>query len=279
MSSGGIAWVDRSGEQGFLPVPERTYGVLDLDPTDSRIAVQVADFENYVWTCDVTGERGRRLSGTKTGWPVWDAEGKAIAYSADDRQSIRVESMDGSTGGRSFPVDHAALPGCWSPDGERLVVYGWFDARPRIGFLDVRNGGEVEWAEGFGEGVLSVLSPDGKWVAYSSEETGLYEVYVRSCPDGAVAHQVSVGGGLETVWSPSGELFYRNGDRFMSVEIRTEPELTWSAPRVAFETDFVDTMGRSFDVSSDGQRLYVIKQPNPPDGSRINVITNWGGRR
>ena len=64
----------------------------------------------------------------------------------------------------------------------------------------------------------------------------------------------------------------------MSVEIQTEPELRYSAPTVAFETDFVDTAGRSFDVTSDGQRLFVIKQPNPPDGSRINVITNWRGQ-
>ena len=61
----------------------------------------------------------------------------------------------------------------------------------------------------------------------------------------------------------------------MVVEIQTEPELSFGPPRVVFETDFIDTMGRSFDVTSDGQRLYVIKQPNPPDGSRINVITNW----
>jgi tRNA A-37 threonylcarbamoyl transferase component Bud32 len=277
LSSGGIAWVDRSGEVGFLPVPERSYGVLDLDPADSRIAVQVADFEDYVWMCDITGERGRRLPGRKTGWPVWDSEGELVAYCADDRQSIRVEWMNGSTRGRSFPGDHAAIPASWSPNGEVLAVYGRVDARSQIGFLDVRNGGEIEWPEGFGRGVLPDFSPDGKWVAYTSDETGLYEIYVRSYPDGAVAHQVSVGGGLETVWSPSGELFYRSGDRFMSVEIQTEPEFTWSAPRVAFETDFIDTAGRSFDVSSDGQRLYVIKQPNPPDGSRINVITNWRG--
>ena len=55
------------------------------------------------------------------------------------------------------------------------------------------------------------------------------------------------------------------------------PALTWSAPSLVFETDFVDTGGRSYDITSDGQRLYVIKQPNPPDGSRINVITNWRG--
>ncbi|GEM_PF-2647241 len=62
------------------------------------------------------------------------------------------------------------------------------------------------------------------------------------------------------------------------VRITPIPELTWRAPTLAFETDFIDTLGRSFDVTSDGQKLYVIKQPNPPDGSRINVITNWRGQ-
>jgi serine/threonine-protein kinase len=277
VSSGGIAWVDRSGEEGFLSVPERCYGVLDLDPTDSHIAVQVADFENYIWMCDLAGERERRLPGTRTGWPVWNDGGDAVAYNAEDQKSIRVEWLDGSRAARSFPIDYSATPGAWSPDGDTLAVYGWEGVKRLIGFLDIRSG-EVEWAEGL-EGVLVVFSPDGKWIAYTSEETGLYEVYVRAYPDGAVAHQVSVGGGLETVWSPSGELFYRNGDRFMVVDIETEPELTWTAPRVAFETDFIDTMGRSFDVSSDGQRLYVIKQPNPPEGSRVNVVTSWRGRR
>jgi len=61
----------------------------------------------------------------------------------------------------------------------------------------------------------------------------------------------------------------------MSVAMTTEPALSWSAPRQVFQTDFVDTMGRSYDVSSDGQSLYVIKQPNPPDGTRIHAVTAW----
>ena len=61
----------------------------------------------------------------------------------------------------------------------------------------------------------------------------------------------------------------------MSVPIRTEPELDWDAPRLAFETDFVDTLGRSFDVSADGQRIYVVKNPTPPDGSRVRLVTSF----
>ena len=137
----------------------------------------------------------------------------------------------------------------------------------------------MEWVEDIGRNAWGpAFSPDGKWIAYTSEETGLSEILVRSYPDGSVEHQISEGGGIEAMWSPCGELFYRRGDSWMSVEIQTEPELTWSAPRPAFETDFVDTLGRSFDVTSDGQKLYVIKQLNPPDGSLVKVITNWRGQ-
>jgi serine/threonine-protein kinase len=278
LTRGGIAWIDREGKQGVLPVPERTYGALDLDPEDRRVAVQVADFEDYVWSYDIAGERGRRLPGNRSGWPVWNSEGGAVAYSSKGGQSIRVESMDGSAGGRSFAVDHGALPGSWSPDDQVLAVYGSVDSISRLGFLDLPGGGAVKWVEGLGYNAWGpAFSPDGKWIAYSSEETGLSEISVRSYPDGRVQHQISEGGGIEALWSPCGELFYRKGDRWMSVEIQTEPELTWSTPRLAFETDFVDTLGRSFDVTSDGQKLYVIKQANPPDGSRINVVTNWRG--
>ena len=116
------------------------------------------------------------------------------------------------------------------------------------------------------------------WVAYSSDETGASEIWVRSCPDGSVARQISDGGGLETVWGPSGEIFYRRGDRWMSVAITTEPKLGWSALRQVFETDFIDTLGRSFDVSSDGQSLYVMKQPDPPDATRLHLVTGWASR-
>jgi len=276
MSRGGVARIDRDGNQEFLPVPIRTYGVLDLDPTDQRLALHVADVESYVWTYDIPSGRGMRLPGRQTGWPVWSNDGELIAYNDASDKTLRIESVGGRAVDRSsIPDKWFAEISSWSPDNRVLAISGKTEGLSKLGFLSLDEG-KVAWIDNrdsFQWG--AAFSPDGKWVAYSSNETGIFEVWVRSYPDGSVVRQISDGGGLETVWCPSGEIIYRRGDSWMSVAVTTEPTLSWSAPRQVFETDFIDTMGRSYDVSSDGQSLYVVKQPNPPDGSRVHVVTGW----
>ncbi len=112
-------------------------------------------------------------------------------------------------------------------------------------------------------------------MAYASLDTGVWEVYVRSWPAGDLVRQISTTGGLEPRWCPCGELFYRAGDIFWSVEIQTDPKLVWQSPQVAFETDFIDTPGLSFDISSDGSRLYVVKQAKPDVADRVHVVFDW----
>ncbi len=123
------------------------------------------------------------------------------------------------------------------------------------------------------------MSPDGRWVAYGSGETGASEIFIRSI-DGQVKRQVSTGGGIEPVWNENGELFYRVGRRWFATRVTTTPELRWDPdpPRLVFETDFVDTPGVSYDVSPDGQRLLVVKPAGPPVvQNQISLIVNWPG--
>jgi WD40 repeat protein len=122
---------------------------------------------------------------------------------------------------------------------------------------------------------LPDLSPDGRYVAYAWHQSGRGEVFVRSYPDGRIIRQVSADGGLEPHWCRCGELFYRKGNSWMSVKIRTNPELQWEPAQPAFQTDFVDTPGRSYDVSPDGMRLLVVKRAQPDTRNRINLLINW----
>jgi hypothetical protein len=124
---------------------------------------------------------------------------------------------------------------------------------------------------------LPSFSPDGNWVAYQSNETGREEIWVGSFPDGQERYQISTGAGMwmEPLWCPSGELFFRAGGRWMVSKVETQPELHWEPPEPVWETDCVDTPGRSYDVSKDGRYLYVVKSVHKPEPSKLHLVTNW----
>jgi len=276
---GRIARVDRQGKTELLPVPERVYGVFDLSPNNQRLAVQVADVNDYVWIYDLPRGEGRRLVGTgMNGWPKWNPSGDRIALVARglERSSIVERRFDPQEERELTAGDDSTLsPSDWSPDGSILSF--WDMSSGRIGFVSTGRDPEVEWLEP-PRGVAfwgPTFSPDGRWVAYSSDETGQFEIWVRSFPDGEQVHQISTEGGIEPIWTGSGELFYLSGDHWNTVRVSTSPKLQWEPPELAFETEYVNTVGVSYDVSSDGRYLYVVKSAHPPDPSRLYVVQNW----
>src|SRR5262249_48917255 len=125
------------------------------------------------------------------------------------------------------------------------------------------------------DAVFADFSPDGRWVAYQSSQTGTAEISIRSFPEGKVVGQLSTGGGVEPRWKPSGELFYRDGRRWFSTHVKTDPQPQWDPPTLAFESEFIDTPGISYDVSRDGARLLVVRRAQPVSRSKINLIINW----
>lgn len=121
------------------------------------------------------------------------------------------------------------------------------------------------------------LSPDGRWVAYASNESGRTEVYVQAFPGPGGKRLVSTQGGGSAVWSRTGrELFYTSGDRLMAVDITTEPMFAAGLPRLLFEGAFETVLGQPFDVSPDGRRFLRIQatEPDPPP-TRISIVLNW----
>jgi serine/threonine-protein kinase len=278
---GRLAWVDERGQTEYLNTPSATYGVLDLSDDGRSLAVHVGDVTDYVWIYDFARREGRRVVvGESSGWPLWSPDGQTLAIRAwtDESSSSRVLSQrnDGSGSPREIAGRAARALGAysWSPDGRVLALSTVGGASASVSFAGA-DGAPARATELTFAGHMPSFSPDGRWVAYTSVETGQVEIFVRSFPDGATGRQISTGGGGEAVWCPCGELFYRNGNRWLSVRIRTQPDLQWDAPRLRFETDFVDTPGRSYDVSPDGTRLLVVKRATADVRNRIDLVVNW----
>ena len=125
-----------------------------------------------------------------------------------------------------------------------------------------------------------MFSPDGRWLAYASDESGRTEVYIRPYEGPGPKEQISTAGGNEPVWAPDGrELFYRNGDQMIVVDITTEPTFSAGTPRVLFERRYAFThrpdAPRNYDVARDGQRFLMIKSEQEAAVTQLNVVLNW----
>ena len=123
----------------------------------------------------------------------------------------------------------------------------------------------------------AALSPDKRWLAYCSNESGRFEVYVRPFPDASRKLVVSTSGGNQPVWSRDGkELFYRNGSQMLAVPVRTGRDLDLGTPEVLFDQEFSfggsGTTFAQFDVAGDG-RFLLFKRDTEP--GRLHVVLNW----
>ncbi len=123
----------------------------------------------------------------------------------------------------------------------------------------------------------AVISPDGKWLAYESNESGREEIYVQAFPSAERRQQISTAGGSEPVWAPSGrELFYRNANQMLAVEIETEEGLRAGRPHVLFEKEFEFTNNfRNYDISLDGKRFVMVQTPDSTERGQLEIVFNW----
>jgi eukaryotic-like serine/threonine-protein kinase len=258
LSIGKLALVDRKGNTDYLQAPARVYGVVDLAPDGKKLAVHVADVKDFVWIYDTERKEGRRFPSTDpNGYPSWRPDGRRIAAMSMDESKIFIRDPDeGITGDPGQVLNTHEGDAAWLPTN-KLV---WFDS-------SIYSSGEDFYFPSF--------APDGGWVAYNSSKPGQVEVYIRSYPDGKITRQVSINGGFEPRWKPSGELYYRNGNRWFSTHVYTKPEPHWDPPRIAFETEFIDTPGMSYDVTPDGERLLVVKRAQTIAPTRIEILQNW----
>jgi Tol biopolymer transport system component len=287
-----LVHVDRSGDTAPLgQVEDRLFGPR-FSPDGSRLAmwVQAGGELGQVWVRDLGRGTMTRLTLEGEGyWPVWSPDGRRIAFPRRRDSSPAVNlawiEADGSRSAEWLTQSELSeQPTTWTPDGKTLIYHR--NDHPESAWdvmaLEPTEGGEPRVLLGtrFYE-MLADLSPDGRWIAYASDESGGFEVYVRSYPDLKRKWQISTGGGIEPAWSADGrELFYRDeeGRTMMAVPIATEPEFAPGRPEMLFEGDYAPNpwFGRNFDVAPDGQSFVLVEHVLPENiNAELQVAVNW----
>lgn len=274
ISLGKLAWVDRDGTTEFLPVEERLYNVLDLSPDGRRVAVHVGDVNDYIWIYDLARDEGRRFPAPNAGIPLWTTDGDAIVFANVPTAGVFEQALGSTTPARELTSERMQ-PYSWGDAGRMLALNMLADWN--IVFLDTEDGATRTWESGAERNFWGpAFSPDSRWVAYASDQSGQFEIWIRSFPDGETMQQLSIDYGIEPIWLATGELFYRKGNEWMVTEVTLQPEISWEPPRVVFEaTDFIDTKGLSYDVTPDGERLFMVKRTRPPERDKIRVVFDW----
>jgi serine/threonine-protein kinase len=281
--------VDRKGHETPINAPLRAYAPPTISPDGRFVALPMLDQEGGIWSWDVRSETLRRLTfgGGIDASPVWTPDGRAIIFSStrDGRvNNIYRQPADGSGSAERLTVSTIQqFVQSVTPDGARLIGN------------EIRSGGDdlVSWPtaggnEAAAESLVGTpaaendgrISPDGRYLAYRSDETGRGEIYVRPFPNVSSGRwKISTSGGDSTQWAPNGrELFYvEPSGAMMAVRVETN-ERTFSngAPTKLF--DAPAARGAGFSVHPDGQRFLLVKEaaadPNAPP-PQIVVVVGW----
>ncbi len=289
--SGGIQnfqmeWLDRQGKSIGAVGPPGSYEEPWLAPDEKRVAlIRDPALTSAVWILDTARGTLSRLTFDASAHltPVWSPDGRRIAFAADHEGTfdIYAKNADG-TGTEELMLkgENAEFPGDWSLDG-RFLLYETITPRdlwalPLAGDRKPLPIAQTEFDETQGH-----FSPDGKWVAFVSNETGRYEVYVQPFPGGpsgpGAKWQVSTSGGVQPQWRRDGkELFFLGLDRkLMAVEIQTTAAFRAGSLQALFQwqvSGFGAVRG-AYVAAADGRRFLVIKPLL--ETTPITVVLNW----
>jgi hypothetical protein len=283
-----LVWVDRHGEATPIAAPSRNYTQFSLSPDGTRVAYTLANANSDVWVQDIAQNRSTRLTFNSVNrFPIWTPDGAYVTYAAviNGAENAYQKRADGTGDEEQITKCRAeegsCVPDGWSPDGGQLV----FHQNTNAGAADIwvaprrdsTKANALIATPAFEE--QGRVSPNGRWLAHISNESGRNEIYVQSFVGQPGKWQVSSDGGLEPAWARSGrELFFRSGQKMMVVDVTIDPVFTMGTPRVMFEKPFVAPafpIGTS-GLSPDGQRFLMLQRVDQAQPvTEINAVLNW----
>jgi Tol biopolymer transport system component len=294
-----LVWVDLNGKEKPLAAAPDAYVGPRISPDGTKLALGIASSDNtdiYIW--DIARETMTRLTFDEAAdnFPLWSSDRQRVAFSSDrgGKQGVYWKKADGTgeTELLASAPNRFIAPWAWSGDGKIIVLLEYALAENSnfdIGLLSMEGDRELKLLlhEKYME-LPSLISPDGQWMAYTSIEAELPEVFVRPFPDVDKGKwQVSKEGGTNPLWSPDGrEIFYRTMDGgVMKVDVESKPSFKLGNPELLFSGNYdrlSPESGQAWDISPDGKKFIMMKPAVSADASskpeelqQINLVLNW----
>jgi len=282
--SNSLVWVDRAGVEQPTGASGREYAQPRLSPDGRRVVSALRGNSEDLWLIDLErGTSSRLTANSSTSFPVWTPDGRRLTIAAAKTGSYEIywRPVDGSQ------PDELLLSGkwpfypfSWSRDGRTLAYVSVSPTTLQDIYTfnlerkESRSFVETQFREG-----APTFSPDGQWIAYVSDESGRFEIYVRPFPGPGEKWPISTEGGSEPVWRRDGrQLFYRAGDTMMVVDVQTGGSFSASRPRKLFDRTYERSIALwpNYDAAPDGERLLMIRRgSSTAPATHINVVLNW----
>jgi eukaryotic-like serine/threonine-protein kinase len=291
-----LTWLDRTGKEIGVITKAGNYNAPTLSPDEKKVAVSRLDFQSTVaadiWVIDL--ERGTETRFTydpgSDRWPSWSADGNSIIFVSTRAGSTNIYQKASNGSGAEEPIltsEQSKASPAWSDDG-KFVLYGQLNAGtiwdvfvlPLAGDRKPQPVIQTNFVDIHGQ-----FSPDGRWIAYSSNESGQFQVYVQTFPPSGSKWPVSIDGGSQPRWRGDGrELYYFTPDlKLMAVEVNGQRDkFQVGVPKLLFElrvrgagVDLGFPGSGYYTVTRDGKRFLVASSADVPDKQQITVILNW----
>jgi eukaryotic-like serine/threonine-protein kinase len=285
--SGGaqLLWFDRKGQQIGVALKPGIYGNIFLSPNGKTVSSDTTDSASQntdIWTYDLETQSAKRLTFDPSidSMPIWSPDGNRLVFASnrDLKFDLYLKDANGAQEEKIIPAEGPdRFPNDWSRDGKYVL----YERGPDLWYVTIPELKASQFLKAASTLKSAQFSPDGKWVAYASNESGKWEIYVTSFPDAHGKWQVSNAGGDQPKWRGDGkELFYLAPDaKMMAVAVTTGANFDARTPAALFQANPRDTVAATseqffYDVSKDGQRFLIntqVKTSMKP----MSVVLNW----